>query len=346
VPAQDKVDIHTHLLPKNLPDFKAKYGYGGFVGIEHHRPGCARMVIDGRLFREVNENLWDLQTRLNDCDRHGVRIQVLSTVPVMFCYWAKPDDALDLARLLNDQIAAAVKVHPSRFVGLGTVPLQAPELATKELERCMKTLGLAGVEIGTHVNDWNLNEPRLFPFFEAAQELGAAIFVHPWDMMGKDRMPKYWLPWLVGMPAEVSLSICSMIFGGVFERLPNLRVAFAHGGGAFPGSIGRIEHGFHVRPDLVAVDNNVNPRTYLGRFFVDSLTHDPALLTYLLDLVGENRVALGSDYPFPLGESEPGKMIESMTGLSNKTKQRLFRGTALEWLGIQELSLAIGTPLQ
>src|SRR5665213_974384 len=177
----------------------------------------------------------------------------------MFSYWAKPQDCLELSMFLNDHIAGIVEKYPKRFLGLGTIPLQAPDLAIKELERCMKT-GLKGVQIGSHVNDWNLNAPELFPVFEAAQELGAAVFVHPWEMMGQEKMQKYWLPWLVGMPAETSLAICSMIFGGVLERLPNLRVAFAHGGGTFPATIGRIVHGFETRPDLCAIDNKVNPR--------------------------------------------------------------------------------------
>ena len=328
-----KIDVHTHILPKEWPDLAKKHGYGGWVKLEHHGPGCARMMIDGKLFREVGENLWDPVVRMRECDRYDVRVQVLSTVPVMFAYWAKPEHTHDLSKLINDHIADVVSRHPERFIGLGTVPLQSPELAIRELERCMKGLGLAGVEIGSHVNDWNLNDEHVFPFFQAAAELGAAVFVHPWDMIGKERMPKYWLPWLVGMPAEVSLAICSMIFGGVFERLPNLRVAFAHGGGAFPGTLGRIEHGFKARPDLVAVDNTRNPRLYLGRFYFDSLTHDPVMLRYLIELVGTNRIALGSDYPFPLGEPEPGRMIESMTDLSVATKERLFNGTAEEWLG-------------
>jgi len=290
------------------------------------------MLFDGKHFRDVEENVWDANTRLQDCDKHNVTMQVLSTVPVMFSYWAKPEDALDLSKFLNDHIAEVVASHPKRFVGLGTIPMQSPELAIKELERCVKQLGLAGVEIGSHVNEWNLNDEHLFPVFQAAEEFGAAIFVHPWDMMGKDRMPKYWLPWLVGMPAEVSLAICSMIFGGVFERLPKLRVAFAHGGGAFPATIGRIEHGFNVRPDLVAVDNNINPKNYLGKFYLDSLVHDKVMLKYLIDLVGEDKIALGSDYPFPLGEHEPGCLIESME-LDEKTKRRLLGETALEWLG-------------
>lgn len=293
------------------------------------------MMIDGKHFRDVDENLWDERVRMRDCDKDSVTMQVHSTVPVMFSYWAKPQDALDVSQLLNDHIAGIVADHPTRFAGLGTLPMQSPDLAIKELERCVKDLHLSGIEIGSHVNTWNLNDENLFPVFEAAQELGAAIFVHPWDMMGKDRMPKYWLPWLVGMPAEVSLAICSMIFGGIFERLPKLRVAFAHGGGAFPATIGRIEHGFNVRPDLCAVDNSVNPREYLGKFYLDTLVHDETMLRYLIDLVGEDRLALGSDYPFPLGEREPGHLIESMD-LDEKTKQRLLGKTALEWLGLTD----------
>jgi aminocarboxymuconate-semialdehyde decarboxylase len=158
-------------------------------------------------------------------------------------------------------------------------------------------------------------------------------------MLGKERMPKYWLPWLVGMPAETSLAICSMIFGGVFERFPKLRVAFAHGGGAFPFTVGRVERAFHVRPDLVAVENRTNPRAYLARgtaparFYVDSLVHDADALALLLKLFGARRVALGSDYPFPLGETKPGELIESMN-LSAKEAAQLLSGTAREFLGL------------
>jgi len=148
----------------------------------------------------------------------------------MFSYWAKPEDTLDLSQFLNDHIASVVAQNPTRFTGLGTVPMQSPSLAIKELERCVKELGLSGVQIGSHILDWNLSDENLFPFFQAAEALGTAVFVHPWDMFGQEKMKKYWLPWLVGMPAETSLAICSMIFGGVFERLPKLRVAFAHGG--------------------------------------------------------------------------------------------------------------------
>lgn len=330
-----KIDVHTHILPRDWPDLKEKYGYGGFVQMRHEMDGCACMEIDGQHFRKVEPNCYDPEVRLADCERDGVDVQVLSTVPVMFNYWAKPEHGLDLSRFLNDHMAGVVAQYPRRFIGLGTLPMQAPDLAVRELERCVRELNLPGVEIGSHVNGWNLDDERLFPVFEAAQELGAAIFVHPWDMLGRERMEKYWLPWLVGMPAETCLAICSMIFGGVFERLPKLRVCFAHGGGSFPATIGRIEHGHQVRPDLCAVDNPVNPRQYLGRFYLDSLVHDAAMLRYIIDLIGVQRVMLGSDYPFPLGEHAPGALIEGMS-LDSALAERLLHGSALEWLALDK----------
>jgi len=344
-----KLDLHTHILPREWPDLDKKYGYPGFVRLDHCDACSARMMIGDRFFREIKSNTWDPEPRLEDMERTGVSMQVLSTVPVMFSYWAKPADTLDLSRLLNDHIAEIVRAQPQRFAGLGTIPLQDPDLAAGELERCVRELGLRGVEIGSHVDAnehchgadcRNLDHPSLDVVWRTAEELGAAIFVHPWDMLGKRRMTKYWLPWLVGMPAETSLAICCMLFSGVFDRFPKLRVAFAHGGGAFPFTIGRIEHAFRVRPDLVAVDNKNNPRSYLAngakpaRFFVDSLVHDADALRLLIGLFGANRVALGSDYPFPLGEAHPGALIDSM-GFSANDKAYLLSGSACEFLAIE-----------
>ena len=296
--------------------------------------GARLLREDGTLFREIRSNCWDPAIRLKECDEAGVGVQVLSTVPVLFAYQLPLARGDDLARLLNDHVAALCREHPRRFIGLGTLPMQAPDRAVRELDRCVTQLGLPGIEIGSHVNDWNLSEPALFPVFARAEELGAAVFVHPWDMMGEARMRKYWLPWLVGMPAEVSLAICSVIFGGVLERLPRLRIAFAHGGGAFPGTLGRIERGFQARPDLVAVDNPHPPSRYLKRIYVDSLVHDAGALRFLLGVFGPDRIALGSDYPFPLGEERPGSLIDSLH-LPADVRERLRSGTALEWLGRQ-----------
>lgn len=333
-----KIDIHTHILPENWPDLREKYGYGGFVKLEHYKPCCAKMMIDGKFFREIQDNCWDPDVRIKDCNNAKVDVQVLSTVPVMFSYWAKPKDTLDLSGFLNDHIASVVNDYPDRFIGLGTLPMQSPDFAIKEMERCIKDLKLSGFEIGSHINEWNLDNENLFPVYEAAEELGAAIFVHPWDMMGKEKMPKYWLPWLVGMPAETSLAICSMIFGGIFEKFKKLKVCFSHGGGSFPFTIGRIEHGFTVRPDLVAVNNKVNPRYYLGKFYLDSLVHDETALKYLVDLVGDEKIVLGSDYPFPLGEHFPGKLIDSMSLMSAESKERLLWKNAVEFLGAEKIN--------
>jgi len=326
------IDIHTHILPKDIPSFRERFGYGGFIQLDHHLPCRARMMMDNKFFREVEDNCWDAEARMKESNEHHVDVQVLSTVPVMFSYWAKPQDCLQVSRFLNDHIAEIVDRYPKRFIGLGTLPMQDPELAIQELRRC-KEIGLAGVEIGSHVNDWNLNDPNILPVFEACQDLNMSVFIHPWDMMGKNKMEKYWLPWLVGMPAETSLAICSMIFGGVFEKLPKLRVAFAHGGGSFPATVGRVEHGFNVRPDLCAVDNPVNPRDYIGKFWIDSLVHDPSVLDYVVKLMGADRIALGTDYPFPLGELEPGQLIRSMS-YDDKLKEQLLSGSALTWLNL------------
>lgn len=328
-----KIDVHTHILPRDIPNWKDKFGYGGFITLDHYKPCCARMLRDdGVAFRDVDENCWSAEKRIEECDVAGVSMQVLSTVPVMFSYWAKANDGAEVAKFLNDHIAEVVITDPKRFLGLGTVPMQDTDLAIIELERC-KQIGLAGVQIGTNVNRLNLGEPQFLDFFAACERLGMAVFVHPWDMAGEVDMQKYWLPWLVGMPAEVSRAICSLIFSGTLERLPNLRICFAHGGGSFPSTLGRIEHGFKVRPDFCAVDNPHDPRKYLSRMYFDSLVHDAATLDFLIDLVGADRVALGTDYPFPLGELEPGKLIESMP-YDDTTKSKLLHGSALNWLNI------------
>jgi len=327
-----KVDIHTHIMPSKMPNWVEKFGYGEFIHLEHRN--CEACMMKGdKLFRVVEANCFDDEVRKKEMEDTGVDMQVLSTIPVLFNYWAKPKDGLETARFFNDHIAEVVSRSPEKFIGIGTVPLQDVELSIGEMLRCINELKFPGLEIGSNINGKNLSDPSFFPFYEAAEKAGCALFIHPWEMMGEEQMQKYWLPWLVGMPAETSRAICSMIFGGVFEKFPGLRVAFAHGGGSFPLTIGRIEHGFNVRPDLVAIDNNINPRNYIGKFWIDSLVHDPSAFEFILKTMGEEKICLGSDYPFPLGEQTPGKMIEEMN-LSSSLTEKFFYENAKTWLKI------------
>lgn len=326
------VDVHTHILPPELPDPRGRSGYGGWPSIVPDGPRRARIVIDDRLFRVIEDDCWDPVRRLEDCDRDGVAVQALSTVPVMFSYWAKPEDGAHLARILNDHIASITGRWPDRFAGLGTLPLQDPDLAIAELERCMRELGMAGVQIGTHVGARELDDPGMVAVLEAAEALGAAVFVHPWDMLAPERMTRHWLPWLVGMPAELALAFAALTLGGVLRRLPRLRILLAHGGGSFPGTLGRIEAGHRARPDLVATHDDTSPRAYLDRIYVDSLVHDPATLRFVAELMGTGRITLGTDYPFPLGEARPGTTIRAMTSDEGDLR-RMLRDNALDFLG-------------
>jgi aminocarboxymuconate-semialdehyde decarboxylase len=329
-----KIDMHSHIIPKHLPDWTKKFGYGDFIFLNHNEDKSADMMQGGKFFRRIIENCWDENIRVEEYQNFATQTQVVCTIPVLFSYWAKAKDGLEISEFLNDHIADLVSKYPKNYIGLGTIPMQDTELAIQELERC-KSIGLVGIQIGSNINDKNLSEPEFFPLFEACERLGMAIMVHPWQMMGEDSMRKYWLPWLVGMPAETSRAACSMIFGGVLNRLPKLRVCFSHAGGSFLTTLGRVEHGFNCRPDLVAIDNPINPREYLGKFWVDSITHDIDALKYILNMQGSKRVCLGSDYPFPLGDLEIGKFIEE-SDLSKATIDDIFCHSTLEWLDLKK----------
>ena len=329
-----KIDMHSHIIPKNLPDWEEKFGYEGFIRLEHHKPSWANMMQGDNFFREINHNCWDPEIRMNEYEKFATQVQVVCTIPVLFAYFSKPKDGLEVARFLNDDLANLVNKYPKKYIGLGSLPMQDPELSVQELFR-IKELGLKGVQIGSNIQDKNLNESEFYPVWEACEKLGLAALVHPWNMMGKKKMSKYWLPWLVGMPAETSRAICSMIFGGIFDKFPNLRVNFCHASGSFLSTIGRIEHGFNSRPDLVAFDNPKNPREYCGHFWVDCITHDQDMLHYVLKIQGSKRVSLGSDYPFPLGDLEIGDFINQMN-LEKSVVEDIFCNSTLEWLNLKK----------
>ena len=330
-----KIDAHTHILPNEMPNWTEKFGYGDFIWMKENEANRAKadMMKGNQFFRTVEENCWNADVRIPEYEQFNTQVQVVCTVPVMFSYWAKAKDTLDLSRFLNDHIADLQVRFPKNYVGLGTVPMQDADLAIQEMERLKHDLNIPGIQIGSNINDKNLSEPEFFPIFEAAERLGMSIMIHPWEMMGFSSMEKYWLPWLVGMPAETSRAMASLIFSGTMEKLPNLRVMLSHAGGSFIPTIGRLEHGFNCRPDLVQIDNQVNPREYLGKFWVDCITHDIDMLKYIVKAVGSEKVCLGTDYPFPLGDLEIGKFIED-SDLPQQDIDNIFSQSTLDWLGL------------
>jgi len=330
-----KIDIHTHIIPENLNEIISTFNDERFLSINFIDNQNAILIKNNQNFRKISCNCWHPKKRILDFSKSNVDIQVLSTIPVLFSYWAKDKEAIQLSEFLNNHIYEVITDNKTNFLGLGTIPMQNTNLAIKEMDRCINKLNFPGVQIGTNINGQNLDEDKFLPIFEHAEKIGCSIFVHPWDMMGTSEIGKYWLPWLVGMPAETTRAICSLIFGGILEKYPNLKFAFSHGGGSFPFTLGRINHGFKVRPDLCAVNNNILPSEYIGKFYIDSLVHDKKTLEFLITIIGYEKIALGSDYPFPLGEKSPGELIESLNISKNK-KQRMFAGTAIEWLGLNE----------
>ncbi|CAF1067765.1 unnamed protein product [Adineta ricciae] len=315
-----RIDVHTHILPRELSANAQKY-----LELRARNDGDPRldMYKDGKFFRTIEPNCFDIDVRLREMDEKNISMQVLSTIPVLFNYACENvNDILQLSRELNDHIASICRQYPTRFLGLGTVPLQSPKLAVEELRRCVNELDLKGVQIGTHVNEWNLDHDELDLFWCEAEKLDACIFVHPWDMPVGKQYEAYWMPWLCGMPFETTAAICSILMGGVLEKYPKLRLIFAHGGGSFPFTVGRIDHGHACRPDLCAYNNSHPPSSYIGRFSVDSLVHDSRALEYLVETMNETCVMLGSDCPFPLGEDKPGELIlqtfEKNPGLCEK----------------------------
>jgi len=343
------VDFHTHILPRSLPDFKEKFGYGGgWIMFDHDqakvkKPGNCRMMKDSEFFREIEPNCWDWKTRIKDMDRDSIDVQVVCTVPVMFGYWAKPKDTIQVAAALNDDMAAGIKEHPRRFIGLGTLPMNDIALAVEEMERCVRDLKFPGFQIGSHIQERNLDDEYFNPLWAKAEELGSVIFIHPWDMELGGRHTKHWLPWLVGMPYETCHAVVCCLLGGVLDRYPKLKLCFAHGAGSFPFTVGRIEHGYNCRPDLCATMAKHPPKYYLGKFHTDCIVHDDEALRLLGNVIGTDKIVMGSDYPFPLGEVTgshpgvyPGVHVETAGFLTDEEKIRINATNALELLGLDE----------
>ncbi|MGC4250336.1 MAG: amidohydrolase family protein [Sphingobium sp.] len=322
------VDIHTHFFPRSWPDLAERFGGDDWPWMRHDDEGTATVMIGRRPFRPVYNACWDAGVRLSEMDRDGVDQQLLCATPVLFGYGRPVHQALELARIFNDAALEICDAGEGRLHALCQVPLQDTDAAVRELERCVAA-GHRGVQIGNHVGDRDLDHEALIAFLERAAELDASVLVHPWDMLGtgSSRFDEYMLPWLVSMPAETQLSILRLILSGAFERLPrSLRLCFAHGGGSFPYLLGRVENAWHQR-DIVRKDCPHPPSYYLKRMHVDSAVFDHRALQFLVEIMGDQNVMFGTDYPFPLGEKEMGSLVRRST-LTELSKRRILGDNA------------------
>jgi aminocarboxymuconate-semialdehyde decarboxylase len=332
------IDIHNHFFPRAWPDLAARYGTPNWPSIKHSQPGKAEIMVGDRFFRQISSACWDPEVRLQEMDRDGVEMQVLSATPVLFAYDRPVEHALDCAQLFNDAALELCAQGRGRLKSLCQVPLQDIDASCSELSRCMRA-GHLGVQIGNHVGEKNLDDPGIVTFLQHCAEEGAAVLVHPWDMLAPERMPKYMMPWTVGMPAETQLGIVATILGGAFDQLPSkLRICFAHGGGSFAFLLGRLENAWQHHPVARGVCE-LSPTQYLNRFYVDSAVFDERALQFLVETMGAERVMLGSDYPFPLGEHRVGTLIRS-SRLTAPAKLRLLGGNAVDFLARRGQSAA------
>ncbi len=327
------IDIHTHFLPRTWPDLTARFGAADWPWMKHTAPGRAMLMVGEREFRPVTSACWDPAVRLEAMDRDAVEVQILCATPVLFGYHRPAAQALECARIFNDAALELCAAAPRRLKSLCQVPLQDTELACRELSRAMDD-GHVGVHIGNHVGNRDLNDESLITFLQHCAAEGAAVFVHPWDMMASERMGRYMLPWLVAMPAETQLSILWLILSGAFERLPrSLKLCFAHGGGSLPYLIGRVDNAWRNR-DIVREDCPRLPSSYLDRFYVDSAVFSDDALSLLVKVMGEDRVMLGSDYPYPLGEQHVGALIRSHETLPGRVREKLLYSNAAQFFGL------------
>jgi aminocarboxymuconate-semialdehyde decarboxylase len=327
-------DIHTHFFPESWPDLAARFGTPDWPCIKHTEPGKAVIMLGEREFRRITSACWDAEVRLEEMDRDGIDRQIISATPVLFAYNREPQCALECARLFNHAALEMCNRGKGRLQSLCQVPLQDIDASCTELTRCMHD-GHVGVEIGNHVGEKNLDDPGILTFLHHCADEGAAVLVHPWDMMASQRMPKYMMPWTVGMPAETQLALVSMIVSGAFDRLPaKLRICFAHGGGSFSFLLGRLENAWHHQP-AARGGSQFPPSHYLDRFYVDSAVFDERALQFLVETMRQDRVLLGSDYPFPLGEEHAGALIRG-SRFSQSVKTKLLGANAPKWLGKHE----------
>lgn len=326
------IDTHTHIVPGAFPAYAGRLADVRWPSMAEAQPCHRHVMLSGSVYRTVSHQCWDATVRVADMDATGVERQVLSPMPELLAYWLTPEDGRTLARFLNDTLATLVQAAPARFLALGAVPLQDVDAAIGELRSAIEDFGLAGVEIGSNVNGVPIGDPRFLPFFEAAQDLGAAIFVHALRPAGMDRLvgPPA-LEQTVAFPGEIGLAAMSMITGGTIARLPGLRIAFSHGGGSLQVQVPRLHHawqGFGLLRDAMPE----GPTALARRMYYDDLLYDARAIRALIELVGDTQVMVGTDYPFAIMDKDPGGRLDSLA-VDDAVRERLSRGNALRWLG-------------
>jgi aminocarboxymuconate-semialdehyde decarboxylase len=329
------VDLHNHFFPEHWPDWDSRLGGDPWPRMRHDGGGKATVMIGEREFRRIDERCWNVAKRIEDMDRDGIDLEVISATPVLFAYARPAAQTLEVATFYNDAALDMCARSKGRLAALCQVPLQDPDMACRELSRCMKA-GHRGVQIGNHVGPKDLDDDGLVTFLQHCASEGAAVLVHPWDMLGGERTRRFMMAWTVSMPAETQLTLVAMILGGAFDRLPrSLKIAFAHGGGSFAFLLGRLDNAWHQQPAVRGLSQHP-PSHYCDRFYLDTAVFNPGALDMLVKTVGEDRVVLGSDYPFPLGELEIGKLVRDAAFLSAAQKQKLLGGNALSFLGLDK----------
>lgn len=329
------IDIHAHYVPQGWEDLgKATGDYSRpwpWLRVDSEKQ--AMMMVGDTEFRPITDNSWNASVRLEEMDADGVDIQVLSPTPVFFTYEESGKTSATIARIFNDLALEIADEGEGRLLPFCQVPLQDTEEAIKELDRCIAN-GHRGVEIGNHVGDRDLDDAGIVEFLAHAASLDVPVFVHPWDMAESPRLNRWMARWLAGMPQETHLSIISMILGGAFDKLPkNLKLCFAHSGGSFPYWLGRFENAWHRRPDLIAT-SELPPSHYIDRFSVDTVVFQEASLRLLVDVIGAERIMLGSDYPYPLGETPVGTVVKNASFLSDEQEAMILGGNAQRFLGL------------
>jgi aminocarboxymuconate-semialdehyde decarboxylase len=329
----ESIDVHTHVVPENFPPYAGSGRDVPWPAMAEAHACHRHVMLSGKVYRTVSEGCWSVPRRVEDMNEMRVARQALSPMPELLSYWLPLVDAKVLIRYLNDQIAAMVERAPQRLVGLGAVPLQDLDAALQELRYVVESLKFAGVEIASHINGTSIGDAKFEPFFAAAEQMGAAIFVHALRPAGQDRIVGPFSEQAVCFPGDIALACASMITGGVAARHPGLRIAFSHGGGAMAMLLPRLVHAWQMTPKAKEALKE-SPAATARRFFYDHLVFDPAAARLLIERFGTSQIMVGSDYPFVMGDRDPVGALERLE-LDEDAHYAVSAGNARRFLGLK-----------